>query len=277
MSQINKLSNFQQRVLIGLPGAFLIIWGICVSQWFYFGIFFLICSLSIIEFYNLLRQNQYHPQPIIGTFTGVFLFILTFLVETQILDSSLYFLMFPLVALIFFIVLYKIKENNRPFINIGLTLLGIIYVALPIALINFCVINDGEYYYEVVLGILLLLWASDTGAYFSGKSIGKHKLFERISPKKTWEGTIGGALLSLAFAIGMAQFFDVLSLWKWITLSLIIVIAGTYGDLIESLFKRSFEIKDSGKLLLGHGGFLDRFDGLFFAAPFIVAFLRIFL
>lgn len=276
-SQINRLNNLQQRVLIGLPGAFLIIWGICVSEWIYFTIFFIICALSIIEFFTLLKQNGYHPQNLIGTFVGVSLFILSFLIETKRIDSSFYFLLFPLIALIFFIVLYRIKENNRPFINIGLTLLGIIYVALPISLINFCVIKDGDYHFQVALGILLLLWASDTGAYFSGKLLGRRKLFERVSPKKTWEGSIGGALLSLGLAFVLAQFFHDLSLWQWMMLSLIIVVTGTYGDLIESLFKRSFEIKDSGKMLLGHGGFLDRFDGLFFASPFIVAFLRIFL
>jgi phosphatidate cytidylyltransferase len=275
-SGINKLTNLQQRVLIGLPGAAIIIWGISVSNWVYFGMFFLICLFALLEFFKLLKTNGYHPQPIIGTFIGLLLFVLTFLIEKKLLDSNFYFMLFPLMAFVFFIVLYKIQETNRPFINIGLTLLGVIYVALPLALINFCVIKDGEYHYQITLGILLLLWASDTGAYFSGKLFGKRKLFERISPKKTWEGSIGGAFLSLVIATGLSFFFEDLLLWQWLVLSLIIVIAGTYGDLIESLFKRSFELKDSGKSLPGHGGFLDRFDGLFIAAPFITAFLRIF-
>jgi phosphatidate cytidylyltransferase len=274
--KISKLSNLQQRILIGLPGAALIIWGICVSNWVYFGMFFMICLLALLEFFKLLKSNGYHPQPIIGTFTGLFLFVITFMIEKQLIPPSFYFLIFPLAAFVFFIVLYKIHETNKPFINIGLTILGVIYVALPLALINYCVLKDGEYHYQISLGILLLLWASDTGAYFSGKMFGKRKLFERISPKKTWEGSIGGGLLSLAVATGLSFYFDDLALWQWLILSVIIIIAGTYGDLIESLFKRSIEIKDSGKALLGHGGFLDRFDGLFIAAPFITAFLRIF-
>lgn len=275
-SGINKLSNLQQRILIGLPGAAVIIWGISVSNWVYFGMFFLICLFALLEFFKLLKNNGYHPQPIIGTSIGLVLFVLTFFIEKKLIHPDFYFLIFPLMAFVFFIVLYKIQETNRPFINIGLTLLGVIYVALPLALINFCVLRDGEYHYQITLGILLLLWASDTGAYFSGKAFGKRKLFERVSPKKTWEGSIGGALLSLAIATGLSFFFTDLLLWQWIVLSLIIVVAGTYGDLIESLFKRSIEIKDSGKSLPGHGGFLDRFDGLFIAAPFITAFLRIF-
>ena len=275
-SGINKLSNLQQRVLIGLPGAAVIIWGISVSNWVYFGMFFLICLFALLEFFKLLKNNGYHPQPIIGTFIGLLLFVLTFFIEKKLIHSDFYFLLFPLMAFVFFIVLYKIQETNRPFINIGLTLLGVIYVALPLALINFCVLKDGEYHYQITLGILLLLWASDTGAYFSGKAFGKRKLFERVSPKKTWEGSIGGALLSLVIAAVLSFFFTDLLLWQWLVLSIIIVVAGTYGDLIESLFKRSFELKDSGKSLPGHGGFLDRFDGLFIAAPFITVFLRIF-
>src|SRR5687768_17352157 len=134
--KISKLSNLQQRVLIGLPGAGLIIWGICVSNWVYFGMFFMICLLALLEFFKLLKSNGYHPQSIIGTFTGLFLFVITFMIEKQLVPSYFYFLIFPLSAFTFFIVLYKIQEKNQPFINIGLTILGVIYVALPLALIN---------------------------------------------------------------------------------------------------------------------------------------------
>ena len=105
---------------------------------------------------------------------------------------------------------------------------------------------------------------------------GKRKLFERISPKKSWEGFFGGAALALIFAYGLSLFFHTLSVQQWMIVGIIIVVAGTFGDLVESLLKRSIEIKDSGTILPGHGGFLDRFDGLFIAAPFIVAYLEIF-
>ena len=127
-----------------------------------------------------------------------------------------------------------------------------------------------------MLGCLLILWANDTGAYFAGIRFGKTKLFERISPKKSWEGAFGGAVLGLIFAYLLSGYFTSLAVWQWMCIGLIIVICGDYGDLIESQLKRSIEIKDSGNALPGHGGFLDRFDGLLISAPFIVAFLEIF-
>src|SRR5262249_33725331 len=129
---------------------------------------------------------------------------------------------------------------------------------------------------EIIFGCLFILWASDTGAYFAGTLFGRRKLFERISPKKSWEGAVGGALLAIVFAILMNAFFHSLQLWQWLSIAVIIIVGGTFGDLIESLLKRSIVIKDSGTSLPGHGGFLDRFDGLLISAPFIVAFLEIF-
>jgi phosphatidate cytidylyltransferase len=171
--------------------------------------------------------------------------------------------------------LYK-KFERKPFTNIAYMILGLFYVAMPFALLNIAVYENGTYNFEVMFGCLFILWASDTGAYFAGTLFGKRKLFERISPKKSWEGALGGALLAIIFTLVIAHYFDSLAQWQWITISIIIIIGGIYGDLIESLLKRSIEIKDSGASLPGHGGFLDRFDGLLISAPFIVAFLEIF-
>jgi phosphatidate cytidylyltransferase len=177
--------------------------------------------------------------------------------------------------------LYK-RFERKPFTNIAYTFLGLFYVAAPFALLNIAAFENGNYNYQIMFGCLFILWASDTGAYFAGTYLGKRKLFERISPKKSWEGFFGGALLALAFAIGLPFFFEsidqpsFLSLTNWIIVGLIIIVGGTFGDLIESLLKRSIEIKDSGDALPGHGGFLDRFDGLLISAPFIVAYLEIF-
>ena len=171
--------------------------------------------------------------------------------------------------------LYK-RFERKPFTNIAFTFLGIFYIAVPFALLNIAVFEDGYYNFEIILGCLLILWASDTGAYFAGTLFGKRKLFERISPKKSWEGFFGGALLALIFAYGMAYYFHSINLFQWMTVGIIIIVGGAFGDLVESLLKRSIEIKDSGDSLPGHGGFLDRFDGLLISAPFIVAFLEIF-
>ncbi len=116
--------------------------------------------------------------------------------------------------------------------------------------------------------------ANDTGAYLVGRKFGKHKLFERISPKKTWEGSFGGAILGLGVGYLNAQLFPDLSLFNWMIVALLVVVFGSLGDLVESMFKRSLGIKDSGKLLPGHGGILDRFDGIFIAAPVVYTYLR---
>ncbi len=171
--------------------------------------------------------------------------------------------------------LYK-KFERKPFTNIAYTFLGIFYVAVPFTLLNMAAYESGSYNFEVIFGCLFILWASDTGAYFAGTFFGRRKLFERISPKKSWEGFFGGALLALAFTYGIIQYFTSLTPVQWTVISILIIIGGTFGDLVESLLKRSIEIKDSGDSLPGHGGFLDRFDGLFISAPFIVAYLQIF-
>jgi phosphatidate cytidylyltransferase len=125
------------------------------------------------------------------------------------------------------------------------------------------------------MGFFLLLWTSDTGAYLAGKSFGKTKLFERISPKKTWEGSIGGTILSLAVAYGISNVlgFDDVTTFDWMVIAVLVVIFGTFGDLFESLLKRNLHIKDSGTILPGHGGVLDRFDGLFLAIPAVFFYL----
>jgi len=185
------------------------------------------------------------------------------------------FILFPLASLIFLVKLYK-KAENEPFINISLFYLGICYVALPFALINVIMYHHGYYSYQIMLGLLIIIWASDTGAYFAGSAFGKTKLFERISPKKSWEGSIGGAVVSISLAIVISRYYTDLNLIEWVIVAVIVVVAGTYGDLVESLFKRSMSIKDSGNIIPGHGGFLDRFDSLILAVPFIVLFLQLF-
>jgi phosphatidate cytidylyltransferase len=135
------------------------------------------------------------------------------------------------------------------------------------------VILSGPFHYGVVLGFLVILWLNDTGAYFVGSLIGKHKLFERISPGKTWEGSAGGAVFALLTAWGLSFIFKQLDALQWIFLAILIVISGTLGDLVESMLKRSLGIKDSGTILPGHGGLLDRFDAVFLSAPFVFVYL----
>jgi phosphatidate cytidylyltransferase len=273
---INNYSNLGQRVITAIIGAAIIIAGSIVSPWLYFLIFGLILGFSQMEFYRLTGLDGMLPLKSFGTFLGITIFTLSFLVGIGHLDDKFYFLIFPLASLVFFIKLYR-KSDKKPFTGVAFTFLGIFYVAVPFSMLNVAAFSvDDTFHYEIILGSLLILWASDTGAYFAGTKFGKTKLFERVSPKKSWEGFLGGAALAFLVAYILAQTFTALPDWKWLCIATIIIIAGTYGDLIESLFKRSIEIKDSGRALPGHGGFMDRFDGLLLSAPFIASFLKIF-
>ena len=280
-SPITKYNNLTQRIITGLLGSAGIIAGVCYSEWTYYLIFFIICIFTLWEFYKVVGMDGLAPQKTFGTICGVAIFSLSFFIEMGIISYRYYFLIFPLVSFIFLIKLYK-RSERKPFTNIAFTFLGIVYIAVPFALLNSAAFESGTYNYQIIFGCLFILWASDTGAYFAGTFLGKRKLFERISPKKSWEGFFGGALLALIFTVGLPYFFNAigqtstLTLWDWLIIGLVIIVGGTFGDLVESLLKRSIEIKDSGDALPGHGGFLDRFDGLLISAPFIVAYLEIF-
>jgi phosphatidate cytidylyltransferase len=274
-SSLSKYNNLTQRIITGILGSAGIIAAVAYSDWTYFAVFLIICFFSLLEFYKLAGLDGLAPQKTLGVLIGILIFAGSFLIEKGILPSQYYFLIFPSMACVYMIKLYK-KFERKPFTNIAFTFLGIFYVAVPFALLNIAAFENGLYNFEIIWGCLFILWASDTGAYFAGTYLGKRKLFERISPKKSWEGFFGGALLALIFAYGLSQFFHSKSVTQWIIIGVIIIVGGTFGDLIESLLKRSIEIKDSGSALPGHGGFLDRFDGLLISAPFIVAYLEIF-
>ncbi|HEY5692593.1 MAG TPA: phosphatidate cytidylyltransferase [Cyclobacteriaceae bacterium] len=274
-SDIRKYNNLTQRLITAILGAALIVFCIVFNEWTYYGVFFVICLFTLIEFYDLSGLDGMVPQKTFGTICGMLIFSLSFFIEKEDISYRYYFLIFPIVSFVYMIKLYK-KFERKPFTNIAYMILGLFYVAMPFSLLNIAVYENGNYNFEVIFGCLFILWASDTGAYFAGTLFGKRKLFERISPKKSWEGAVGGAILAVVFALIISDYFDSLEKWQWLTISAIIIVGGIYGDLIESLLKRSIEIKDSGVSLPGHGGFLDRFDGLLISAPFIVAFLEIF-
>ncbi|WP_242926375.1 phosphatidate cytidylyltransferase [Pontibacter vulgaris] len=272
--KISTLSNWQQRVIVGVLGVILFIGGILFSEWTYFLLFLGLTLLGMVEFYKLVNTQGIKPNYKSGLALGALFFTSVFLVEKEIMPAELLYLSVPVLFLTFLLELYR--KHQQPFSNIAFTLLGAIYVAVPFGLLHQLGYLQGEYSWQPILGVLFLTWASDTGAYIFGKSFGKHKLLERVSPGKTWEGWAGGVLMAILVAWGLSYFFQDLELYQWIGIALIMSVFGVMGDLVESLLKRSLGVKDSGTLLPGHGGILDRFDSLLMAIPFIVAFLKIF-
>ena len=191
----------------------------------------------------------------------------------------------PYLLTIVYLFISELYTQNENAVNDwAYTMLGQMYIALPLSTINVLAFNaatDGSinFNYIIPLSVFIFLWANDTGAYCTGSLFGKHKLFPRISPAKSWEGSIGGAVFVLisAYIIGMLTGADAgksyLDIPQWLGLGLIVVVFGTWGDLVESLFKRTLGIKDSGTILPGHGGMLDRFDSSLMAMPAAVVYL----
>ena len=237
----------------------------------FFGILSIVC---LLEFYSLAQSQGIYINKVGGTIFGILLYSCTAGYYLGLLHLKFFFFLLPFFYLIFIQELFN--KRPRPFFNIAFTLLGPLYTVFPFILfisISFITTNNGHYDYHYSLGFLFLLWANDTGAFFAGKIFGNHRLLERISPKKTWEGLGGGLMLCLGVALLLTKYYKQLNIIEWFLMAIIIVIMGTLGDLIESMFKREIEAKDSGNILPGHGGVLDRFDGLLLSAPFVFLYL----
>jgi len=265
------------RAITGFLFTLTIIAGIYFNEIIAMSLFSLIVLLGVNEFYNLVKKSKtIKPIKFWGALTSFLLMITICLSLLNITSIKLVFIPVLMIFTTFLIELYRKKEN--PFINVAYTLLGMIYIVIPFAMLfhlGFYSDNHftNEYSFQIILGFFIMLWTNDTGAYLAGRFFGKHKLFERISPKKTWEGSFGGALLTVIAAYILSLFFTNLELTNWIAIAILVAIFGGLGDLVESMLKRSLNIKDSGNILPGHGGILDRFDGLLLSVPFIYSYL----
>jgi phosphatidate cytidylyltransferase len=234
-------------------------------------------QLGMLEYQKLIRHAGFSLQKITGQLFGILLIVACWLVVRQT-SSHFILLLFPsLLTFIFFIELFR--NTPAPFQNIALTILGLAWISLPLSIflcIGFLPLENGQYHPSLILGYFLILWFGDSGAYFIGKISGKHPLFKRISPKKTWEGSIGGLGAALLAAYLNFILFNGIQFHQWLILGLIINITGTFGDFAKSMLKRSMGVKDSGKILPGHGGILDRFDSLMGSAPFAFTYLFVY-
>jgi len=229
------------------------------------------------EFQVLVSQKYGSASRVLMILAGLLLYLSLAFHAAGWIPTAWLLINLPLLFLLFIAELWRNKQD--PFVNIALGITGIFYIALPLGLSLYFfdpVISSGPAHYGTMIGFLLILWLNDTGAYFVGSMLGKHRLFERVSPKKSWEGSIGGALFSLLTAWSVSFLFPAMPLWKWLMMAAIIIVTGTLGDLVESLLKRSLGVKDSGSLLPGHGGILDRFDAVLLSVPFVFVFLTLF-
>lgn len=213
---------------------------------------------------------------ITGLATGALIILNTFLVFSGILTTV--YLSFNLffVMLLFLAALFSVRKDAGRIL--GSSLLGIIYIVLPLAFMLYIIFpasNNYEYTHRILLGILTMIWINDTGAYIVGITMGRHRLFKRISPKKSWEGVVAGTLFTFVPAFWMAEIMNTLSQKDWLILAGIVSVFGVLGDLFESMFKRDNHVKDSGSLIPGHGGMLDRIDSMLFIMPVAFIYLLI--
>lgn len=219
-----------------------------------------------------------------GLAAGVLTYALSVLVAAGYLPWKSFLFLAPVITVIMVAELYR--RNEKPFDVLAHTFFSVLYVVVPVSLFPFAAFghtglesllpHQGIVFSPgIILGFFFLIWANDTGAYLTGMTIGKHKLWERISPKKTWEGFFGGLVIAALIAWLLSGWLGVISTRGWIISALIISVAGTYGDLVESMLKRANGVKDSGNILPGHGGFLDRFDSAVVAFPLVYLFISL--
>ena len=247
-------------------------------------LFALVTGMTIWEFTGLVNEHQPSTtvNRMITTVAGVYFFLAMAGYNSGLTPATVFI---PyLVSIIYLMIAELYLKQENPINDWAYTMFSQMYIALPFSLLNVLAFRstgiDIQYTYLVPLSVFVFLWINDTGAYICGSLLGKHKLFPRISPGKSWEGSIGGGLLVMAVAVlvwYLTEKYDVndiqLNAFEWAGLGLVIVIFGTWGDLTESLFKRTLGIKDSGHILPGHGGMLDRFDSSLMAIPAAVVYL----
>ena len=263
------------RVATGAVFGIVLLASILYNNFSFGALFALVTCLAVNEFCNLVHEYKKTtfstPIAVVG---GLYLFLAFFLLDKVAVPFILFI---PyLILLVFTFVRELYKKAGSPLDNFAYFALSQLYAALPFALLNMLTtFGPAAYNYIMPLSIFIFLWCSDSGAYFVGSAIGRRKLFERISPKKSWEGSIGGGVLALIAAYILSIYYPTLGTFEWMGMAAVVVVTGTYGDLIESCMKREMGIKDSGNILPGHGGILDRFDSAILAIPSVVIYLYI--
>lgn len=276
----DKLKNLVVRTISGVVLLVVVFGGILWSQWSLGALLLVMLVGGVLELYGLVGKQQLQPQRALGMIACVVLFALNFAFvcdDIVILGkghtwfaSGAAFLLLS-IPLMFICELYRKQEN--PAANIATTILALFYVALPLSLLLYMpIIGRDEWTPWVLIAYIAIVWSNDVFAYLAGMAFGRHRLFERLSPKKSWEGFFGGLVGALVAGYVVAKLLGDEPL-AWLGLAVVTVVTAVLGDLAESMFKRAAEVKDSGTLIPGHGGVLDRFDALLLSAPFVFVYM----
>lgn len=251
--------------MTGILFVLVILGSIFIHPYLFAITFVAIASGAMHEFYRMTNsQPAVSIPPFIGIIGVFILFSLSFFYVNGWVNASFYALYGLYVMLVLIAELFRKQEN--PVNNWAYFLLSQVFIALPFSLLNF-IYFMGNTPKLLLIAMFVMIWLNDTGAYLAGVTMGKHKMFKRVSPKKSWEGFAGGVLAALLTAYVLSLFITDIKLLHWLLIALCIVGFATLGDLMESLMKRTLNVKDSGSIMPGHGGFLDRFDSMLLAAP----------
>ncbi|MDR1344426.1 MAG: phosphatidate cytidylyltransferase [Tannerellaceae bacterium] len=274
------MSNLLIRSLTGVVYVAVILCGLSHTDIFPF-VFGAAAGLTLWEFYGLMGAFGYTPLRKVGaTIGGVYLFLASFAYVNGWADGSIFlpYILFLMSA--FILELYG--KAACPVHNWAFILLGQVYCAAPFALLNFMLFQPAvggrvEFVALPGLALFVFVWLNDSGAYLIGSRLGRRRLFERISPKKSWEGFWGGLIVTLSSSQVFAAYSSYTTWYKWLGMAVVVVVFATWGDLIESLLKRTLGVKDSGSLLPGHGGMLDRLDSILMALPALYIYIMLFI
>lgn len=276
------MNNFIKRTLTGIIFVGVLLGGIFYNVYSFAALFCIITGLALWEFYGLLKHYEKATlHRVISTLGGMYLFFACFLKASGLADN---FTFLPYVLFLMYIFIHELyTKAANPINNWAFTLLAQIYCAGSFSLLNFIAVHPGTSTHEplytplFILAIFVFVWLNDTGAFLVGSAFGKRKLFERISPKKSWEGFWGGLVIVLIASQAFAWYAPEIGRLHWLGLAAVIVLFATWGDLTESLLKRTLGVKDSGNVLPGHGGILDRFDSVLMASPAAYCYLEFFI